>query len=176
MCESGGGYKNAARIAVYYRWSKNLKSLANSLCSVRAEIHSYEEGFTRLIDCSVPWCCWYLHWSARRRRRWCFICHTRTVMRSRICSLHLTPASTKELWATDWILTVEYMFLFVGETGAPRGNPSRERRTCKPHTVSSFPLGNWTQESANHYGSAPPCWKSFRRTQYLQLNHRAEAV
>lgn len=33
--------------------AKNLKSLANSLCPVHAEIHSYEEGFTRLIDCSA---------------------------------------------------------------------------------------------------------------------------
>lgn len=33
--------------------AKNLKSLANSLCVVHAEIHSYEEGFTCLIDCSA---------------------------------------------------------------------------------------------------------------------------
>lgn len=33
--------------------AKNLKSLADSLCLVHAQIHSYEEGFTRLIDCSA---------------------------------------------------------------------------------------------------------------------------
>lgn len=102
---------------------------------MHAEIHSYEEGFTRLIDRSASRDAAgsYTDLQGEEEDDALF------VMRSRLCSLHLTPASTEELWATDWTLTVECMFSFVGETEAPTGSPSRERRACKPHTVGPEP-------------------------------------